>query len=68
MSCERACVTCAVLDSTRVGVSAEALAAWLDSDALASLRNRFVTGDWEQGRARAGARPDGEDGEVGGFS
>lgn len=34
------------LDSSRVAVPAEILAAWQDEGAAERLRNRFVTGGW----------------------
>lgn len=37
------------------------LARWEDPASVESLRNRFVTGDWEAGAERAAARP-GEEG------
>ncbi|EFN57678.1 hypothetical protein CHLNCDRAFT_142849 [Chlorella variabilis] len=57
------------LDSSRVAVPPEVLAAWRDEGAAERLRNRFATGDWGEGEVRAAARPaeDGEEeGEEGG--
>ena len=43
------------------------MAAWEGEGAIQALRNRFVTGDWEEGQRRAAAAPgsDDEDGEAG---
>ena len=62
---------CSALDSARTAISTALLAAWEGQGAVEALRNRFVTGDWEEGRKRAEATPgegDDEDGagEVGG--
>ncbi|KAL4425893.1 hypothetical protein ABPG75_009909 [Micractinium tetrahymenae] len=54
------------LDSSRVAVPPELLAAWRDEGAAERLRNRFVTGDWGEGEARASARPAEEGEEEGG--
>lgn len=46
----------------------DALAAWRSdtgAELVASLRNRFVTGDWAEGQRRSEARPQGEGGEGG---
>lgn len=45
------------LDCSRAAPPAGFIAAWEDEEAVQGLRNRFVTGDWEAGKARAEARP-----------
>lgn len=66
-------VTSAMVDIDAVDVtklphpfyeSDTAVAKWSEDSATESLRNRFVTGDWEQGAARGSARPDESDDEV----
>lgn len=49
-------------DCSRADVSSGLLTKWAEPDAAEELRNRFVTGDWDAGAARAAARP-GEDSE-----
>jgi hypothetical protein len=47
-----------VLDTNRLSLDLEALDVWGDKEAVQALkRSRFVTGDWEGGEARDGARP-----------
>ena len=46
------------LDSSRVHLSRNALLHWTQPGAAEGLRNRVVTGDWEQGAMRSAARPD----------
>lgn len=50
------------LDSSRSFVPAVSLELWAEEGAAEKLRNRFVTGDWGQGNARAAARPAAEEG------
>jgi hypothetical protein len=51
------------LDTSRVLLPPSTLsAAWDDDEAVQALRNRFVTGSWEEGAKRSGARP-----QVGGW-
>eukprot|EP00887_Chlorella_sp_A99_P004810 scaffold4.g4810.t1 len=52
-------------DCSRLPPGPEQLHKWEDPGAVEALRNRFVTGDWDAGAARAAARP-GEEGEEGG--
>ena len=54
------------MDSARTAISAALLAAWEGEGAVEVLRNRFVTGDWEEGQKRASAAPQGEDEEEAG--
>ncbi|KAG2495424.1 hypothetical protein HYH03_006371 [Edaphochlamys debaryana] len=68
------------LDTSRVLLAPEALSVWRGEgeggggapppDLVASLRNRFVTGDWAEGQKRAEARPaaEGSDDEEAGGS
>jgi len=57
--------SCSALDSARTAISTALLAAWEGRGAVEALRNRFVTGDWEEGRKRAEATPGEEDDEDG---
>jgi ribosome biogenesis protein BMS1 len=50
------------LDTSRVVPDAAALAAWDAAGAVEALRNRFVTGDWAEGKRRAEATPGEEEG------
>lgn len=45
------------LDSARVAISSALLSAWESDASVESLRNRFVTGDWQAGEKRAQAQP-----------
>ena len=56
----------AALDSARTAISAALLAAWEGEGAIEALRNRFVTGDWEEGQRRASAAPQGDEDEEAG--
>ena len=53
-----------VEDCSVAPIGATDLASWSDDAAVESLRNRFVTGDWEAGAGRSAARP--EDGDAAG--
>jgi len=44
-------------DCSRADVSSALLTKWAEPEAAEELRNRFVTGDWDAGAARAAARP-----------
>jgi len=44
-------------DCSRADVSTALLTKWAEPEAAEELRNRFVTGDWDAGAARAAARP-----------
>ena len=50
------------LDSSRVLIAQQLLAAWEEEEAVEALRNRFVTGDWAEGQKRAEAKPGSEAG------
>lgn len=52
------------MDCSRVQLAASALQEWVDDEAIEALRNRFVTGDWEEGKKRSAARP-GEESDDG---
>ena len=57
------------LDCSKAATNPGALAHWEEEDQVESLRDRFVTGDWDAGTRRGVARPaaeDSEDSELGG--
>lgn len=45
------------VDSSRNKFSADSINRWCEEGATEALRDRFVTGDWSEGAARADARP-----------
>ena len=49
------------LDCSKAATDAQTLSQWDDEERMESLRDRFVTGDWDEGARRGEARPQADD-------